>query len=234
MEGEEPSRKEVRGQRSSRSFSGVVGAFPGISKNLFKGPGEGGEEEEENSVEEKDYYGTEAVPAPVGASQGTGGPTIAQSNQPVPHQSEPFCLAIMQQITHIMANLQDSSSSESSRQTALKTPSIKAPDCFYGTQPFKLRSFIQSCQLMFHNEKVNFSKDRKKVLYFTSYLIGRAEIFTEPYLFNLTNKDPAYLPNNWALFESQLYTLFGDPNEVRKSEEELDGIRMKEGGHVLL
>ncbi|MBW0589867.1 hypothetical protein O181_129582, partial [Austropuccinia psidii MF-1] len=36
------------------------------------------------------------------------------------------------------------------------------------------------------------------------------------------------------LFESQLFTLFGDPNEVRKAEAELDSLRMKEGGHVSL
>ncbi|MBW0557577.1 hypothetical protein O181_097292 [Austropuccinia psidii MF-1] len=54
-----------------------------------EGLGEDGEEEEENSVEEKESEGSEGVPAPVGASQGTGGPTLAQSNQPVSHQSEP-------------------------------------------------------------------------------------------------------------------------------------------------
>ncbi|MBW0553095.1 hypothetical protein O181_092810 [Austropuccinia psidii MF-1] len=65
----------------------------------IKGPGEDGEEEEEESD------GTEGVPAPVGAAQVTEGPTLAQSNQPFSHQSEPFLLAIMEQITQIMANL---------------------------------------------------------------------------------------------------------------------------------
>ncbi|MBW0587249.1 hypothetical protein O181_126964 [Austropuccinia psidii MF-1] len=61
--------------------------------------------EEENSVEEEGSDGTEAAPAPVGASQGTGRPTLAQSDQPVSHQSEPSLLAIMQQMTQIIANL---------------------------------------------------------------------------------------------------------------------------------
>ncbi|MBW0496235.1 hypothetical protein O181_035950 [Austropuccinia psidii MF-1] len=39
-----------------------------------------GEEEEENSVEEEESDGTEGVPAPIEASQGTGEPTLAQSN----------------------------------------------------------------------------------------------------------------------------------------------------------
>ncbi|MBW0572601.1 hypothetical protein O181_112316 [Austropuccinia psidii MF-1] len=31
-----------------------------------------------------------------------------------------------------------------------------------------------------------------------------------------------------------MFTLFGDPNEVRKAEKELDNLTMKESGHVLL
>ncbi|MBW0556295.1 hypothetical protein O181_096010 [Austropuccinia psidii MF-1] len=162
---------------------------------IFRGPGEDGEEEEENSVEEEWSDGTESVPAPVGASQGTGGPTLAQSNQ-----SEPSLLDIMQKMTHTMANLLASSSSEASIPPAFKTPSIKAPECFDGTQPLKVRSFIQSCQLIFHNDPANFSQDRKKTLYATSFLIGRAAKWIEPYLSNLTNKDPNYLHNSWKLF----------------------------------
>ncbi|MBW0508939.1 hypothetical protein O181_048654 [Austropuccinia psidii MF-1] len=94
------------------TLSGVVGGFPGLSRTNLKGPGEDGEEEEENSVEEEDSDGTEGVPAPVGASQGTGGPTLAQSDQPVSHQSAPSLLAIMGQITQIMASLQAASSCE--------------------------------------------------------------------------------------------------------------------------
>ncbi|MBW0567497.1 hypothetical protein O181_107212 [Austropuccinia psidii MF-1] len=111
---------------------------------------------------------------------------------------------------------------------------MKAPECFDGTQPFKVRSFSQSCQLIFHNDLENFAQDRKKVLYSMSFLIGRAAKWIGPYLSNLTNKDPSYLLNSWNLFESQFFTLFGDPSEVRKAEAELDSLRMKEGGHVSL
>ncbi|MBW0477967.1 hypothetical protein O181_017682 [Austropuccinia psidii MF-1] len=76
-------QKEERVRRRSSSFSGVVGRFPGTSRTVFKGPGEDGEEEEENFVEEEECDDTEGVPAPSEASQGTGGPTLAQSNQPV-------------------------------------------------------------------------------------------------------------------------------------------------------
>ncbi|MBW0490093.1 hypothetical protein O181_029808 [Austropuccinia psidii MF-1] len=205
-----------------------------MSRTTFRGPGEDGEVEEGNSVEEEESDGTEATPAPVGASEGTRGQTLAQSYQPVSHQTEPSLLAIMQQMTQIMANLQAAASSKFSRPQAFKTPSMKGPECFYGTQPFKVRSFIQSSQLIFHNDLANFSQDRKKVLYVTSFLAGRAAKWIEPYLSNLTNQDSSYLLNSWPLFESQIFTLFGDPNEVRKAEAELDDLRMKEGGHVAL
>ncbi|MBW0553313.1 hypothetical protein O181_093028 [Austropuccinia psidii MF-1] len=234
MEGAAPSRKEGRGPRRSYSVSGVVGGFPGTSRTIFNGLGEDGEEEEENSVEEEESDGTEGVPALVGASQGTGGPTLAQSDQPVSHQSEPYLLAIMQQMTQIMANFQAASVSESSRPPAFRTPSMKEPECFDGTQPFKVRSFIQSCQLIFHNDLANFSQDIKKVLYATSFLIFRAAKWIEPHLSNLTNQDSNYLLNSWNIFECQLFTLFGDPNEVRKANTELDSLVMKEGGHVSL
>ncbi|MBW0494448.1 hypothetical protein O181_034163 [Austropuccinia psidii MF-1] len=80
--------QEGRGPKRSSSFSGVVGGVPGLSRTTFKGPGEEAEEEEENSVEEEEPDCTEGVPAPLGASQGIGGTTLTQSNQPFPHQSE--------------------------------------------------------------------------------------------------------------------------------------------------
>ncbi|MBW0579136.1 hypothetical protein O181_118851 [Austropuccinia psidii MF-1] len=174
MEGAAPSRKEVRGPRRSNSFSGVVGGFPVLSRTTFKGLGEDGEEEEENSVEEEGSDCTEGVPAPVGESQGIGGPTISQSNQPLSHKSEPSLLAITQQMTQTMDNLQAASSSESSRPPAFETPSMKVQECFDGTQALKVRRVIQYCQLIFHNDPSNFFQDRKKVLYATSVLIGRA------------------------------------------------------------
>ncbi|MBW0474472.1 hypothetical protein O181_014187 [Austropuccinia psidii MF-1] len=184
LEGAAPSRKEGRGPRRSSSFSEVAGGFPGTSRTIFRVPGE---EEEENSMEEEDSDGTEGVPAPVGAPQGTGGPTLAHYNQ-----SEQSLLAIMQLVTQSMANLKVALSSEASRPPAFKTPSMKAPECFDGTQPFKVRSPIHFCQLIFHNYPKYFLQDRNKVLYTALFLICRAAKFIEPYLSNLTNQDPNY------------------------------------------
>ncbi|MBW0571963.1 hypothetical protein O181_111678 [Austropuccinia psidii MF-1] len=160
-----------------------------MSRTKFRGSGEDGKEEEENSVEEEESDGTEAAPTPMGASKGTRRPTLAQSDQPVSHQTEPSLLAIMQKMTQIMAILQAAASYEVSRPPAFKTPSMKAPECFDGTQPFKVRSFIQSCQLIVHNDLANFSQDPKKVLYSISFLVGRAAKGIGPYLSNLTNQD---------------------------------------------
>ncbi|MBW0463005.1 hypothetical protein O181_002720 [Austropuccinia psidii MF-1] len=113
-------------------------------------------------------------------------------------ESEPDLLAIMQQMTQIITNLQAALSYEASRTPALKTSSMKAPEFFDGTQPFKVRSFIQSCQCIFHNYQETFSEGRKKVLYATSFLIGRAEKWIEPSLSNLTNRDLEYLLSNGA------------------------------------
>ncbi|MBW0474988.1 hypothetical protein O181_014703 [Austropuccinia psidii MF-1] len=154
-----PQQKEGRVPRRSISLSGVACGFPGLSRTGLKVHSEDDDEEEENSVEEEESDGTEGAPAPVGASQSIVGPTLAQSDQPVSHRSEPSLLAIMQQMTQIMANLQEASSSVSSRPSAFKTPFMKAPECFDGTQPFNVRSFIQSFQLIFHNNPANFSQD---------------------------------------------------------------------------
>ncbi|MBW0545600.1 hypothetical protein O181_085315 [Austropuccinia psidii MF-1] len=111
---------------------------------------------------------------------------------------------------------------------------MKAPDSFGGTKAHKLRGFIQYFQLVFHNDPANPFSDRKKVLYSTSFLTGRAGKWIEPFLSKISNEYPSYLLNNWKLFETQLFTLFGDPNEVRKAGKELDNMRMKERGHVFL
>ncbi|MBW0477070.1 hypothetical protein O181_016785 [Austropuccinia psidii MF-1] len=123
---------------------------------------------------------------------------------------------------------------DNSKDPAFKTPFMKVPDSFDATQAHELRGFIQSCQLIFHNDPENFFSDRKKVLYSTSFLTGRAGKWIEPYLSNISNEDPSYLLNDWQLFETQLFTLFGDPNEVRAAEQELNNLRMKESGHVSL
>ncbi|MBW0586036.1 hypothetical protein O181_125751 [Austropuccinia psidii MF-1] len=135
---------------------------------------------------------------------------------------------MMEQMTQFMGQLtQAVAPRDTSKAAAFETPSMKAPDSFDGTKAYKLRGFIQSCQLIFNNDPAKFFSDRKKVLYSTSSLTGRAGKWIEPYLSNISNEDPSYLLNDWQLFETHLFTLFGDPYEVRKPEQELDNLRMK-------
>ncbi|MBW0550001.1 hypothetical protein O181_089716 [Austropuccinia psidii MF-1] len=121
--------------RRSRYFSGLLGGYPGMSEGARARLGEVEDEEGEESVEEEDSGETE-VP-----------------------------LKIMEQMATIMGQLsQVAAPSENSKAPAFKTSSMKAPDSFDGTQAHKLRGFIQSCQLIFHNDPENFFSDRKKVL----------------------------------------------------------------------
>ncbi|KNZ49393.1 uncharacterized protein VP01_5041g2 [Puccinia sorghi] len=85
-----------------------------------------------------------------------------------------------------------------------------------------------SCKLLFLNDPTVFSDDRKKVLYAALYLGGRASQWFEPYLDLLENQSPSCLINNWDRFEKQLFTLFGDPNEVQNAEFELNSLSMKD------
>ncbi|MBW0562588.1 hypothetical protein O181_102303 [Austropuccinia psidii MF-1] len=123
---------------------------------------------------------------------------------------------------------------ENSKAPAIKTQSMRAPYSFDGTQAHKLRLFIQSCQFIFHNDPVNYFSEGKKILYSTLFLTGTAGKFIKPYLSNISDEDPSHLLNSWQWFKAQLFTLFGDPNEVRKAEQDLDNLRLKEIVHVSL
>ncbi|MBW0476691.1 hypothetical protein O181_016406 [Austropuccinia psidii MF-1] len=199
MEGVAPSIRGAMKSRRSRSFSGLLGGYPGMFEEVPQGS------------------------------------NLALTNQPLVSKCDPSLLKIMEKMATLMEQLyQAAAPRDHSKAHALKTPSMKAPDPFFCTQAHKLRGFIQSCQLIFHNDPANFFSDRKKFLYSTSFLTGRAVKWIEPYLSNISNEDTSYLLNSWQLFETQLFTLFGDPNEVRKAEQELDNLRMKESGHLSL
>ncbi|MBW0554491.1 hypothetical protein O181_094206 [Austropuccinia psidii MF-1] len=182
----------------------------------------------EESVEEEESEETEVEAAFAGAPEASEAETLAHSNQPLVSQAEQNFLRMMEQMTQFIGQLtQAVAPRDNSKALALKTPSMKAPDSFDGTQAHKLRGFIQSFQFILHNDPENFFSDGKKALYSTSFLTGRAGKWIEPYLLNISNEDPSYLLNNWKLFQTQLFILFGDPNRVRKAEQEWDNLRME-------
>jgi len=148
--------------------------------------------------------------------------------RPSAYGTDPILLELLTRLTH---HVSGSSNNLGTSGTSFKTPAMKAPEPFDGTSS-RLRNFIQSCQLIFHNDEKMFSKDKKKVLYAASFLTGKAGKWIEPYLSQLDNEDPSYLLNSWSLFETQLFTLFGDPNEIKKAEADLTQLRMKDGGQA--
>ncbi|MBW0523920.1 hypothetical protein O181_063635 [Austropuccinia psidii MF-1] len=139
------------------------------------GLGEAEDEEGEESEE------TEVAAALAGAPETSEAVILAYSNQPLVSQAESNFLKMMEQMTEFMGQLtQAVAHRDNSKSPAFKTPLLKAPDSFYGIQAHKLRGFIQSCQLIFHNDTANFFSARKKVLYSTSFLTGRPGRWIEP------------------------------------------------------
>ncbi|MBW0573002.1 hypothetical protein O181_112717 [Austropuccinia psidii MF-1] len=93
----------------------------------------------------------------------------------------------MQQMTQIMANIQEAFSFEDSRPPAFNIQSMKAPDSFDGTQPSKSEVSFSPARYCFRNGKANSSEDMKKFLDSISFLIGRAAKWMEPHISNATN-----------------------------------------------
>ncbi|MBW0545462.1 hypothetical protein O181_085177 [Austropuccinia psidii MF-1] len=109
----------------------------------------------------------------------------------------------MEQMATIMGQISLAAApKDNSKAPEFKTSSMKEPNPFDATKAHKLRKFIQSCQLIFHNDPANFFSDRKKVLYSTYFLTGSTGKWIEPYLSNISNQDPSYLFKNWKLFET--------------------------------
>ncbi|MBW0512813.1 hypothetical protein O181_052528 [Austropuccinia psidii MF-1] len=169
-------------------------------------------------MKEKDSEETEVAAALEAAPEPFETPNLQLSNQTLFSQAKPNFLRIMEKKTQCMKQLTKAvAPRDNPRAPAMKTPSMKVPVSFDGTQRYELRGFIQSCQIIFHNDPETFFSYRKEVLYTTLFLKGRAGKWIEPYPSNISTEYPLYLLNSWKLFEIQLFTLFGDPNEFWKA-----------------
>ncbi|MBW0518969.1 hypothetical protein O181_058684 [Austropuccinia psidii MF-1] len=188
MEGAAPSRRGGMKSRRSRSFSGLLGGYPGMSEGSRARLGDVEDEEGEEFVEEEDSGETEVADSLANAPEVPQGSNLALYSQPLVSQTEPSLLKMMEQVTQFMGQLtQALTPRDSSKVPASNSQSMKAPISFDGTQAHKLRGFIQSCQLIFHNDQANFFSGRKKFLYSTSFLIDRSGKWSEPYLSNISN-----------------------------------------------
>ncbi|MBW0461221.1 hypothetical protein O181_000936 [Austropuccinia psidii MF-1] len=181
IEGAEPSRRGGVKSIRSRSFSGLLGGYPSIYQWPRRRSGEAEDEEGEESVEEEESEETEVASALVGAPEASEASNLAPSNQTLVSQAEPNFLKMVEQMTQFMGQLtQLVSPRDTSKAPEFRKTSMKAPDYFDGNKDYKLRGFIQYCQLIFHNDPENFVSDRKKVFYPTSFLTGRAGKWIEP------------------------------------------------------
>ncbi|MBW0573603.1 hypothetical protein O181_113318 [Austropuccinia psidii MF-1] len=99
MEGAAPSRRGEMKSRRSRSFSGLLGGYPGMSEGGTARLGQA-EDEEGGLVEEEDSGETEVADA------FTNAPEVPQgSNQPLFSQSDPSLLKVMEQMATIMGQI---------------------------------------------------------------------------------------------------------------------------------
>ncbi|KAI9606574.1 hypothetical protein H4Q26_006110 [Puccinia striiformis f. sp. tritici PST-130] len=115
---------------------------------------------------------------------------------------------------------------------AFRTPEMKRPENFNGSSPAKLHNFLQQCKLIFRNNLDAFSSDLKKTLYASAFLTGKAFEWVQPYLEVVDDPPPDYMMDSWLMFESQPFTLHGDPNELCATEYKLDSLTMKDGDHA--
>ncbi|MBW0552821.1 hypothetical protein O181_092536 [Austropuccinia psidii MF-1] len=138
MEGAEPSRRGGMKSRRSRSFSGLLAGYPGMSDDARARLGEVKDEEAEESVEEEDSGETEVAYALANSPEVPQGSNLAPTNQSLVSQSDPSLLEIMKQMNTIMGQLsQADAPRDNFKAPAFKTPSMKAPDPFNGTQSHK-------------------------------------------------------------------------------------------------
>ncbi|MBW0556654.1 hypothetical protein O181_096369 [Austropuccinia psidii MF-1] len=90
-------------------------------------------------VEGEESEETEVATALAGVPEASEAANLAHSNQPLVSQAEPNFLKMMEQMIQFMGQLtQAVALRDNSKAPEFKTPSMKAPDSFDGTQAHKL------------------------------------------------------------------------------------------------
>ena len=107
-----------------------------------------------------------------------------------------------------------------------RTPKVKEPDTFDGSDPHKLYPFIVQCGLYFStNPDLYANSETDRVTFALSYLRGTAAQWFEPQLLNLSQVRPRWL-DRWPLFEAELSDNFGPVDPVADAEAELNNLVM--------
>ncbi|MBW0505473.1 hypothetical protein O181_045188 [Austropuccinia psidii MF-1] len=105
MEGAAPSRRGGMKSRRSRSFSGLLFGYPGMSEGARARLGEVEDEEGEEPVEEEDSGETEVADALANAPEVPQASDLAPTNKPLVSKYDPSLLKIMEQMATIMGQL---------------------------------------------------------------------------------------------------------------------------------
>src|SRR5882762_8358812 len=110
-----------------------------------------------------------------------------------------------------------------------RSPKIKEPASFAGTDPTKLQEFLAQCLLTFNTEPRCYQRDEAQVMFVASYLTEAAASWFQPFL--LATNQPSIL-SDWAEFVSELTEMFGDPHLASMSEWKLQTLHMRDIHYV--
>ena len=113
--------------------------------------------------------------------------------------------------------------------TAEPPTSLRSPDIFTGRNPAKLIPFISQCILWFIARPYGFLAQRDSVLFASSYLCGPAG----SWWMNVLAEYPlSPLVDDWYLFTTQLFELFGTRNLRQTAQRALLNMKMSETAQV--
>jgi Retrotransposon gag protein. len=127
------------------------------------------------------------------------------------------------------SSLTSGSLNGSQATTAELPPSLRSPDVFTGRNPARLIPFISQCILWFIAQPYGFLTQRDSVLFASSYLRGPAG----SWWMNVLAEYPlSPLVDDWYLFTTQLFKLFGTRNLRQTAQRALLNMKMLETARV--
>jgi hypothetical protein len=107
---------------------------------------------------------------------------------------------------------------------------VREPDCFDGSDPRKLRTFLVQCRLNFEDRPSAFRTHRAKVTYALSYLKGTALDWFEPELSD-EFQEPDWL-DDYLDFTHILRENFGPYDPEGDAEADLENLTMKDNQRI--
>ena len=107
---------------------------------------------------------------------------------------------------------------------------VREPDCFDGSDPKKLQTFLVQCRLNFEDRPSAFRTNRSKVTYALSYLKGTALDWFEPELAD-EDQDPGWL-DDYLEFTQILRDNFGPYDPEGDAETSLENLVMRDNQRI--